>query len=152
MFQKQSRYSKKWLLFVAGLLILWLLFRPKKSNDRIIREIIERSNYRQMADLIVAQAKHETKGYRSAIFNENNNFFGMKMPEKRQTKAVGINRNHAVYKSKSDSVKDYLLWLDYNKFPIITRADVFVTELKRKRYFTDTIENYTKGIVLWLGK
>jgi hypothetical protein len=43
-------------------------------------------------------------------FKENNNLFGMKMPEYRKTTAIGINRGHAVYSSWRESVIDYALW------------------------------------------
>jgi flagellum-specific peptidoglycan hydrolase FlgJ len=61
-------------------------------------------------DIVIAQAIIESGNFKSNIFKENNNLFGMKMPEYRKTTAIGINRGHAVYSSWRESVIDYALW------------------------------------------
>lgn len=40
-------------------------------------------------DVVLAQAKIETGNFTSKIFRENNNMFGMKLPGRRTTTAVG---------------------------------------------------------------
>lgn len=60
--------------------------------------------------IVYAQALEESGRFTSVIFRENNNLFGMKMPEKRTTIAIGINKGHAVYGTWQDSVIDYALW------------------------------------------
>lgn len=55
--------------------------------------------------LVYAQAYHETGGFKSPIFKENKNLFGMKVNSRKFDK--GENRGHAVYYSLSDSIKDY---------------------------------------------
>ena len=61
-------------------------------------------------DIVMAQAIIESGNFKSNIFKENNNLFGMKMPEYRKTTAIGINRGHAVYRNWRESVIDYALW------------------------------------------
>ena len=61
-------------------------------------------------DIVMAQAIIESGNFKSKIFKENNNLFGMKMPEYRKTTAIGINRGHAVYRNWRESVIDYALW------------------------------------------
>ena len=61
-------------------------------------------------DIVIAQAIIESGNFKSNIFKENNNLFGMKMPEYRKTTAIGINRGHAVYRNWRESVIDYALW------------------------------------------
>lgn len=61
-------------------------------------------------DIVIAQAIIESGNFKSNIFKENNNLFGMKMPKYRKTTAIGINRGHAVYKNWRESVIDYALW------------------------------------------
>jgi flagellum-specific peptidoglycan hydrolase FlgJ len=61
-------------------------------------------------DIVIAQAIIESGNFKSNIFKENNNLFGMKMPEYRKTTAIGTNRGHAVYSSWRESVIDYALW------------------------------------------
>lgn len=60
--------------------------------------------------IVLAQAILESGNYQSQIFRENNNLFGMKMPYRRSTLAVGINKGHAVFKSWKHSVYDYGLY------------------------------------------
>lgn len=57
------------------------------------------------ASLIYAQAFHETGGFKSAIYRENKNLFGMKQNSRKYHR--GSNRGHAQYDSKIDSIKDY---------------------------------------------
>ena len=57
--------------------------------------------------IVFAQAIEESGHFKSEIFQENNNLFGMKMPWSRATTAIGINRGHAVYTSWRQSVIDY---------------------------------------------
>jgi hypothetical protein len=63
-------------------------------------------------DIVMAQAKIESGHFTSAIFKENNNLFGMKLPAQRKTTAIGKNRGHAKYETWQDSVKDYKIWQD----------------------------------------
>lgn len=63
-------------------------------------------------DIVMAQAKIETGHFTSKVFKENNNLFGMKLPEKRNTTAVGEQHNHAMYTSWKQSVIDYKIWQD----------------------------------------
>lgn len=58
------------------------------------------------ASLVYAQAWHETGGFKSAVFKENNNLFGMKRSTVRNYD-TGTNRGHATFKSLSDNIKDY---------------------------------------------
>lgn len=69
---------------------------------------------------IACQSALETGYGKSAIYLENNNLFGMKMPKLRPTYAVSINRGHACYKHHMDSLLDYLALLFFNR---ITKKD-----------------------------
>jgi hypothetical protein len=68
-------------------------------------------------DVALAQAKWESKHFKSEIFYDNNNLFGMKLAKLRPTTAIGkhkLHGNHAAYNNWQDSVKDYKLWQDSN--------------------------------------
>jgi len=64
-------------------------------------------------EIAYAQAILESGWFTSDIFKENNNLFGMKHPQVRETLSKGVNRGHAVYDTWLDSVKDYALWQKY---------------------------------------
>ena len=61
-------------------------------------------------EIVYAQAVLETGRFRSRIFRENHNLFGMKASKKRFSTAIGERYGHAVYNNWRESVDDYLLW------------------------------------------
>lgn len=72
-------------------------------------------------DVVLAQAKWESGHFKSKVFQENNNLFGMKLARQRDTTAIGENRGHAKYKNWQDSVKDYKLWQDSNGMSVLPK-------------------------------
>ena len=60
--------------------------------------------------IVLAQSKLETNNFRSAIFRENHNLFGMKEARSRISTAKGTNRNHAFYDTWESSVYDYAFY------------------------------------------
>ena len=82
--------------------------------------------------VVLAQAKLESGNFTSNIFKENNNMFGMKLPERRKTTAIGTNRGHATYEDWIKSLQDYKLWQD----DMIHKADT------RKKYLEYLGRNY----------
>jgi flagellum-specific peptidoglycan hydrolase FlgJ len=65
-------------------------------------------------DLVYAQAYLETGGFKSKIFLQNNNLFGMKVAGSRPTTAMYEDRGHAVYVDWRSSVVDYAMY--YSKY------------------------------------
>jgi len=63
-------------------------------------------------DEIYNHARRESGNFKSKVFRENNNAFGMRLPRRRTTTAVGRNRGYAIYDNWYDSVYDYWLWYD----------------------------------------
>jgi flagellum-specific peptidoglycan hydrolase FlgJ len=130
------------------------LITLSKTNQtyEIITQVIsfsEQNVYRQLIkigiaypDVVLAQAKIETGNFTSKIFRENHNMFGMKLPERRQTTAVGKNRNHAKYTDWIQSVRDYKLWQDQMIHKAPTKR-AYLAYLKRN-YAED--KNYIKKI------
>jgi len=60
-------------------------------------------------EIIMKQAIHETGHFKSKLFRENNNLFGMKMPQRRETTAVGSKNNYANYNHWTKSTDDYII-------------------------------------------
>ena len=60
--------------------------------------------------IVYSQAIIESGNFTSNIWKENNNMFGMKMPERRSTLAIGINKGHAVYRNWKECIIDYALF------------------------------------------
>ena len=87
-----------------------LLFVVPFSKENLEKEINKQGI--KYPDIVMAQAKIESGHFTSAIFKENNNLFGMKLPAQRKTTAIGKNRGHAKYETWQDSVEDYKIWQD----------------------------------------
>ena len=60
--------------------------------------------------IVYAQCIVETGNFTSTIMKENNNLFGMKLPERRATLALGVKRGHAYYRNWKESIIDYSLY------------------------------------------
>lgn len=60
--------------------------------------------------IVLAQSIVETGHWKSTIFLENHNLFGMKEARRRITTAGGTNRNHAYYRHWRESVYDYAFY------------------------------------------
>lgn len=76
-------------------------------------------------DIAIAQSLLETGHFKSKIFKENNNLFGMKNPTKRNTLSKGTKNGHAYYDTWQDSVNDYKLWQSSMKFDQYSRDQYF---------------------------
>lgn len=93
-------------------------------------------------EIVYAQAILETGEFKSPIFKQNNNLFGMKYVGKskwaRKTTAIGEQYNHAKYIHWKHSVDDYLLWQQmFKRTPIETQEQYF--KLLGKRYSESSI-------------
>jgi hypothetical protein len=57
-----------------------------------------------------AQSKLETGNWKSSVFIENHNLFGMKQATRRVSTAKGSNKGHAYYDTWRESVYDYAFY------------------------------------------
>lgn len=107
------------------------------SNDslgyhRLYCEIIEQGI--KYPDIVFAQAILESGHFKSSIFRNNNNLFGMRLARVRQTTAIGKKSGYAVYSDWIMSVQDYKLWQDFIPRKYLT---------SRKRYLLFIQKNYS---------
>jgi len=103
------------------------------SEPQLIKKISQ-LNFRYPY-IILAQSYQETGHYRSSIFLENHNLFGMKQAQLRSTLAKGTNRGHAFYENWQDSVVDYALFYSTYLSDIKTEGEYF--EYLRQNYAED---------------
>lgn len=78
------------------------------SQDKLV-QMLKDLNVRH-PHIVIAQSMIETGHWKSGIFLENNNLFGMKEAKQRITTAEGTNRNHAMYTNWRESVYDYAFY------------------------------------------
>ena len=103
------------------------------SETKLIEKITE-LNFKYPY-IILAQAKLESGNFKSTIFLENNNMFGMKEAKLRSNLAKGTNRGHAYYESWQESVIDYALYYSTYLSDIRTEGEYF--EYLRQNYAED---------------
>ena len=78
------------------------------SKDKLI-EMLKELNVKY-PHIVLAQSMIETGQWKSKIFMENNNLFGMKEAKMRITTAGGTQYNHAFYNHWRESVYDYAFY------------------------------------------
>lgn len=85
-------------------------------------------------DIVYAQAVLETGGFKSTIFLESNNLFGMKKAMSRPTTALSTSRGHAMYDSWMMSTIDYALY-----------QSAFLRDIKTERGYLEYLsDNYAE--------
>jgi len=103
------------------------------SETKLIEKITE-LNFKYPY-IILAQAKLESGHFKSTIFLENNNMFGMKEAKLRANLAKGTNRGHAYYETWQESVIDYALYYSSYLRSIKTEGEYF--EYLKQNYAED---------------
>lgn len=135
----------EYLLFLIGLVIAFLGFRTLKklSPRQTIAKVLAKSKYKAYTCWITQQSVLETGNFKSKIFNDFNNGFGMGVPRIRKSLRIGDylasnGERFSTYKNFEDSVADYLLYAEYFNMPTnFNRPEQFVDFLVSKGYATD---------------
>lgn len=154
-----SPTSKKWLitsLILSG--ILFLTFRLKRMYNSVASVKARAAELLQgrglsdfeidhLSTLIGKQAYHETGGFKSAIYKDNRNLFGMKASTRDYDK--GTLHGHAVFTSYDDSIRDLLAYMAARKGGIegfVLDVHGYAKHLKELAYYEDSVENYERGM------
>lgn len=103
------------------------------SKHQLIQKIKE-LNFKY-PHIILAQATLESGHFKSPIFLENNNMFGMKEAFQRTTLARGSNRGHAYYESWQEGLYDYALYYATYLSSIKTEGEYY--EYLKQNYAED---------------
>lgn len=93
-------------------------------TEKALIEKIKSLNFK-FPYIILAQSYQETGHYKSTIFLECKNLFGMKQAKSRATLAKGTNRGHAYYDSWQESLYDYALFYSTYLYDIKTEGEYY---------------------------
>lgn len=123
------------------------IFSPEVFAKEVLKQGIEHP------EVAVAQAMIESGHFKSPLFQENNNVFGMKFPRQRQTTAVRQNKGQSYYKNWIDSVKDYKLWQSNMGLENLSR-DEYIEKLDKIYCIPPSCANkhYSKLVRQLLGR
>jgi len=91
------------------LIILNLKEEESKFTEEKFVQLLKDLNVK-FPHVVMAQSILETGRWKSNIFKENHNLFGMKEAKTRVKTALGTQNNHAYYTSWSESVYDYAFY------------------------------------------
>lgn len=117
-----------------------------------------------LANIIVADARHETADFTSSIFKEGNNAFGYmyvsgskyQLPQAGRVADNGFPA--AKYASVEDSTKELIAWLQRRekegklKIAALNTPEAYASALKNAGYYGDKESTYLAGIKKWLSK
>lgn len=93
------------------------------SEDRLVEMMVELGI--KIPYIPYAQSKLETGNWKSSVFIENHNLFGMKEATRRVSTAKGSNKGHAYYDTWRESVYDYAFYQCSYLGSIKTESDYF---------------------------
>lgn len=131
--------------FLLGVLLsfIYLYTTPTKKQNEISEEIklIVLSEFNKFDEdkfknylnelnikfphIVYAQAKLESNNFKSKIFKENNNMFGMKAAKQRQSTNKGEQYGHAYFDTWKDCVVDYALFQAKYLSSVKSESDYF---------------------------
>jgi len=106
-------------------------FTPEKLKEYILELNIK------FPHIVYAQAKLESGNFKSKMFKENNNLFGMKVAKKRPTSNKGEQYGHAYFETWKDCVVDYAFYQAAYLHDVKTERQYF--EYLRMNYAEDTL-------------
>lgn len=117
----------------------------KDASDLYFLLVEKGFNYQQ-ARYITAQAGHETGDFKSKIYKQNHNCFGMKLALVRQTTAIGEKYGHAVYKSVESCVEDFKIYYKGFKYlTVYSSLKAYIEAIKKRGYFEADLTEYYNG-------
>lgn len=93
-------------------------------SEEILISDIQKLNFK-FPHIVLAQSILETGHYKSKIFQENNNLFGMKEARIRLNLAKGTQFGHAYYDNWKESLTDYALWYSTYAYKCKTEKQLY---------------------------
>jgi flagellum-specific peptidoglycan hydrolase FlgJ len=111
-----------------------LVHGEKFSEEALIRLL--KDCHIKYPHIVLAQAKLESGDFKSKMFRQNFNMFGMKLPRQRITTALGEKSGHAYYRDWIDCVHDYGMYQSAMMCNVNNEVEYF-TKLD-ERYAEDT--------------
>lgn len=102
------------IILLIGIFPLTFGFTPTKQKVDYVALWNELNSVGvKWPEIAFAQAVLESGHFKSTVFKQNNNLFGMRLPRKRESVAKGTSMGYATYASWQASVMDYKLYQDY---------------------------------------
>ena len=115
-------------------------------QSKIIGSLISGGVNPALANIVFAQACHETGNFTSPVFLLNNNCFGMRPPQE-YIIATGEQFGYAKYNSIEDSAQAMSVYLSAHGITgNIQTVDQYVNSLHDQAYFEADLQEYINGV------
>jgi hypothetical protein len=111
-----------------------LIHGEKFSEEALIRLL--KDCHIKYPHIVLAQAKLESGDFKSKMFRQNFNMFGMKLARQRITTALGEKSGHAYYRDWIDCVHDYGMYQSAMMCNVANEVEYFIK--LDERYAEDT--------------
>jgi uncharacterized FlgJ-related protein len=121
------------ILFLLFFNVTPILTYNTITHENLYSKILEYNI--KYPDIVFAQAVLESGHFKSVLFRNNNNLFGMKVPKVRKTMALN-KTGYSQYKTIDDSIYDYYLFQQH-----VMRKK----EMSRNEYLTYIGKNYAEN-------
>jgi uncharacterized FlgJ-related protein len=133
-------YGKKSQITQEDVILLYYESENSEFSKKNFYNYLKEINVK-FPEIVFAQAMKEC-GFKSPLFRNNNNPFGMKEANKRPNIQDGVDNGHASYKTWKHAVIDYALYQSYIGVNKIKTEEEYLQYLKDMRYYdTDSPEN-----------
>lgn len=110
-----------------------IIAKQNQFSEEKLKELIYKLNFK-FPDIVLAQAIHESNNFKSPLFIENNNMFGMKPAVVRISTSKGNHNGYAYYDTWTESVYDYALY-----------AATYLSNIQTKdEYYSYLSQNYAE--------
>jgi len=158
--KKKSYFTWLWLLpFLLLFIVLYKkLSAAKRSQQRTPIDTFDGLLYQldlnpQQRAFAWAVAAHETGRFKSNLFVNHNNAYGMRPNQKRTKWYTGAtSSNYAIYANPLMSIKDFVEWCEIYTNGVPTEPQKGAADMRAKGYYTDTLENYSKAVTFFYNE
>jgi uncharacterized FlgJ-related protein len=119
--------------------------KDNEFSPERLRGYLDELNVR-FPHIVYAQARLESGNFKSSIFRNNNNLFGMKVARRRPTTNKGEENGHAYYDNWKESVQDYAFFQAAYLNDVKTEGEYF-QYLSANYASSENYVNTLKGII-----
>lgn len=133
------------LLFAVILLIIYVIWRKNTTPIVALSNSLKGTPYESYLRFIYSQSMHETGNFESNLFKRYNNAMGMGVPAYRKSLRNGEytapNKEvFSTYSSVLRGYKDFVIWMEYTKFPAdLKTCKQYAKEIVKRSYAIDPL-------------
>jgi hypothetical protein len=133
------------LPFAVILLIIYVIWRKNTTPIVALSNALKGTPYESYLRFIYSQSMHETGNFESPLFKRYNNAMGMGVPVYRKSLRNGeyTAPNEEVFSTYSSVLRgyrDFVIWMEYTKFPAdLKTCKKYAKEIVKRDFAIDPL-------------